>query len=425
MAISALRAAFTLLFLSLPVWAVNLDQAVQSTLEKNELVGQSRSQVKQAEEAVDQIRGNILPNLSLNATYLRQPRLSDPVAAGFFPEEQTTTNLTLTQPIFRGLREFSALDRQKDLRTAQKQTHLVQMMDLYQQTAQSYLDVLALEQDIRNLEAQQKIYKERVRDLQGRARRGQSSSAEALQAQSTAAALDAEYQIQSSRLRSTRENFALLTGLPASTKLTDLPENEINGKIKPLEEYLSRLEDRPDLKASKSMTAAADEEVSIAKGAHWPTVDLTGNYYFTRPEGFSEDLDWDIQIRATLPLFEGGVTQSTVRMAVLQRSEKDLAMTQTRRKAEAEIRSLHDALRTRVDQLKALKLASDLAEKNYQLLQRDSRRGLARSLDVQLGLTEYRLAKRNYDQARYQARLDHIRLDLASAQIPAVLNKEM
>ncbi|MCM2352413.1 MAG: TolC family protein [Pseudobdellovibrio sp.] len=425
MAISALRAAFTLLFLSLPVWAVNLDQAVQSTLEKNALVGQSRSQVQQAEEAVDQIRGNILPNLSLNATYLRQPRLSDPVAAGFFPEEQMTTNLTLTQPIFRGLREFSALDRQKELRTAQKQTHLVQMMDLYQQTAQSYLAVLALEQDLRNLQAQQKIYKERVRDLQGRARRGQSSSAEALQAQSTAAALDAEYQLQSSRLRSARENFVLLTGLPAGTKLTDLPENEINGKVKPLEDYLSRIENRPDLKASKSVAEAADEDVSIAKGAHWPTVDLTGNYYFTRPEGFSEDLDWDIQIRATLPLFEGGVAQSKVRMAVLQRSEKDLAMTQARRKAEAEIRSLHDALRTRVDQLKALKLASDLAEKNYKLLQRDSRRGLARSLDVQLGLTEYRLAKRNYDQARYQARLDHIRLDLASAQIPAVLNKEM
>lgn len=356
---------------------------------------------------------------------MRQPRLSDPVAAGFFPEEQMTTNLTLTQPIFRGLREFSALDRQKDLRTAQKQTHLVQMMDLYQQTAQSYLAVLALEQDLRNLQAQQKIYKDRVRDLQGRARRGQSSSAEALQAQSTAAALDAEYQLQSSRLRSARENFVLLTGLPAGTKLTDLPENEINGKVNPLEDYLSRIENRPDLKASKSVAEAADEDVSIAKGAHWPTVDLTGNYYFTRPEGFSEDLDWDIQIRATLPLFEGGVAQSKVRMAVLQRSEKDLAMTQARRKAEAEIRSLHDALRTRVDQLKALKLASDLAEKNYKLLQRDSRRGLARSLDVQLGLTEYRLAKRNYDQARYQARLDHIRLDLASAQIPAVLNKEM
>ncbi len=416
---------FIVLLLSVPSWAISLDEAVQSSLQKNEFVSQSRSQVKQSEEAVDQIRGNIFPTISLNASYLRQPRLADPIAAAIFPEEQTTTNIELTQPLFRGFREFAALDRQKDLRSAQKNTHLVQMMDIYQQVAASYLDVLSLQQDIRNLEAQQKIYKDRVRDLQGRARRGESSSTETLTAQSTAAALDAEYQIQNSRLRAARENFSLLTGLPAETEVTDLPENETRQLLKPLEDYLSRIEDRPDMKASKMMASAADEEVSIAKGAHWPTIDLTGNYYFTRPEGFSEDLDWDVQLRATLPLFEGGVTQSKVRMAVLQRSEKDLAANQMRRKAEAEIKSLFDALRMRVDQLKALKLASDLSEKNYQLLLRDSRRGLARSLDVQMGLTEYRLAKRNYDQARYQARLERIRLDLASAQIPSILSKEM
>ncbi len=416
---------FIVLLLSVPSWAISLDEAVQSSLQKNEFVSQSRSQVKQSEEAVDQIRGNIFPTISLNATYLRQPRLADPIAAAIFPEEQTTTNIELTQPLFRGFREFAALDRQKDLRSAQKNTHLVQMIDIYQQVAASYLDVLSLQQDIRNLEAQQKIYKDRVRDLQGRARRGESSSTETLTAQSTAATLDAEYQIQNSRLRAARENFSLLTGLPAETEVTDLPENETKQSLKSLEDYLGRIEDRPDMKASKMMASAADEEVSIAKGAHWPTIDLTGNYYFTRPEGFSEDLDWDVQLRATLPLFEGGVTQSKVRMAVLQRSEKDLAANQMRRKAEAEIKSLFDALRMRVDQLKALKLASDLSEKNYQLLLRDSRRGLARSLDVQMGLTEYRLAKRNYDQARYQTRLERIRLDLASAQIPSILSKEM
>jgi outer membrane protein TolC len=106
-------------------------------------------------------------------------------------------------------------------------------------------------------------------------------------------------------------------------------------------------------------------------------------------------------------------------------SEKDLLLNQTRRKAEAEIKSLYDSLKMRVDQLKALKLASDLSEKNYQTLLRDSHRGLARSLDVQIGLTEYRNAKRNYDQARYQARLERIKLELASAQIPPVLSKEM
>lgn len=412
-------------FVVVQVSAVTLEHAVQSAIEKNETVAQSWSQLKQSEEYVRQIRGNIFPNLSLEGTYMRQPKLSDPIAANFFPEEQTTTNLKLTQPLFRGLREFSALDRQKYLTASQKQSYLLQTMEVYQQVSASYLEILSLQQDVRNIEAQQKIYKDRVRDLLNRANRGESSSTEALTAQSTAAALDADFQIQSSKLRTARENFAVLTGLDSNTELTDFPENETSEALKPLSEYVARVEERPDLKISRSVAAAAREDASIAKGAHWPTIDFEGNYYFTRPKGFSEDLDWDVQVRATLPIFEGGITQSKVRLASLQVGEKDSALNQTRRKAEAEVRALHDSLNMRVNQLKALKLASDLAEKNYQTLLRDSKRGLARSLDVQIGLTEYRNSKRNYDQARYQARLERIRLDLASGQIPTVINKEM
>ncbi|MCC2680054.1 MAG: hypothetical protein K0R29_2630 [Pseudobdellovibrio sp.] len=407
------------------VFAVTLEQAVQSAVEKNESIAQSWSQLQQSEEYVRQIRGNIFPTLTLEGSYLRQPKLSDPIAANFFPEEQTTTNLKLKQPLFRGLREFNALDRQKFLTAAEKQTYLWKTMDIYQQVSASYLEILSLQQDVRNIESQQKIYRDRVRDLQGRARRGESSSTEALTAQSTAAALDADFQIQSSRLRSARENFAVLTGLDAGSELTDFPENETSEPLKPLADYIARVEERPDMQISKSAAAAAREDVSIAKGAHWPTVDFEGNYYLSRPKGFSEDLDWDVQLRATLPLFEGGTTQSKVRLASLQSGEKDLVVNQTRRKAEAEVKALHDSLSMRVNQLKALKLASDLSEKNYQTLLRESRRGLSRSLDVQLGLTEYRNSKRNYDQARYQARLDRIRLELAAGHIPTVINKEM
>ncbi|MGZ5279847.1 MAG: TolC family protein, partial [Pseudobdellovibrionaceae bacterium] len=82
------------LFFALPVWAVNLDQAVQSTLQKNETVGQSRQQLKQAEEQKQQAKSAIYPNLSLNGTYLVQPESTDSIAAELFPQYQTTANLT-------------------------------------------------------------------------------------------------------------------------------------------------------------------------------------------------------------------------------------------------------------------------------------------------------------------------------------------
>lgn len=413
-----------LLFLAIPAGAVSLEEAVQSTLQKNEAVGQSREQLRQSRELVSQAKGSILPTVSLNGTYLIQPKPTDPLVAQFFPEHQKTASVSLTQPLFRGFREFAGLRRQDNYYEAQKQIHIAQMIQLYQDVAQSYMDVLALEQDIRNIEAQQKIYQTRVRDLQGRARRGESSSTEALTAQSTAAALDAEYQIQNSKLIAARENFSLLTGLPLNTALNELTDADKVEALKPLEAYLSRVEERPDVKQQKQQAEAADEDVSIARGAHWPTADVTGNYYFVRPEGLAEDIRWDVQFRVSFPIFEGGVRQSQVRAASSKKGEMNLALNQARRKAQAEIKSLYESIRMRTDQLKFLKLSSELAEKNYQFLLRDSRRGLVRSIDVQLGLTEYRFAKRTYDQARFASRLEKIRLDLAAAYIPTILTKE-
>lgn len=412
------------LFLSQSAHAIGLDQAVQSSLQKNEVVGQSKEQVVQVEELKKQATGAVLPTIALEGSYLVQPEVSDPVAAEFFPDRQTTANVSLNQPLFRGLREFAAIRRQNNLVAAQKQTLQLEMMALYQKVADSYMDVLSLEQDIRNIEAQRTIYQDRVKDLQARSRRGESSANEAFQAQSTSAALDADLQIQSGKLKTARENFAFLTGLPVDTKLDDIPENAVM-TLSPLADYLAKVEDRPDVKVKMQQTEASDEEVSFAKGAHWPTLDLTANYYLIRPEGFTEDLKWDVLLKMKLPLYEGGATQSKVREAASKRAGANLALNEARRKAEAEIKSLHESLRLRADQIKYLKLSAELAEKNYKFLLRDSRRGLARSTDVQVGLTEYRGQKRAYDAARYQAQLERIRLDLASANIPSILTKEL
>lgn len=411
-------------FLSHSAHAIGLDQAVQSSLQKNEVVGQSKEQVVQVEEIKKQATGAVLPTLALEGSYLVQPQVSDPTAAAFFPERQTTANVSLNQPLFRGFREFAAIRRQDNLVSAQKQTLMMEVMGLYQRVADSYMEVLSLEQDIRNIEAQRSIYQDRVKDLQARSRRGESSGNEAFQAQSTSAALDADLQIQSGRLKTARENFALLTGLPVDTKLDDVPENA-NLNVAPLADYLAKIEDRPDVKVKIQQTEASDEEVSFSKGAHWPTLDLTANYYLVRPDGYTKDLKWDVLLKMKLPLYEGGTTQSRVREAASKRAGANLALSEVRRKAEAEIKSLHESLRLRADQIKYLKLSAELAEKNYKFLLRDSRRGLARSTDVQLGLTEYRGQKRAYDAARYQAQLERIRLDLASANIPSILTKEL
>ncbi|AGH94547.1 TolC family protein [Pseudobdellovibrio exovorus] len=405
--------------------ALTLEETLQSAFQKNETVAQSRQQVVQVEEQISQAKGLVYPSLSLEGSHLIQPKPSDPVAAQFFPERQTTVNFALVQPLFRGGREFAAIRQRNNLLEAQKQAQTQNLIKVYVDVSSAYLDVLAAEQDLKNLNEQREIYADRVKKLQTRSRRGESSATEVLTAQSTAAALDAEAQLVQSRLTSARENLAVLSGVPVDAPLVDKQGETTDIKLRPLEDYLARIEESPEVKSVKEQLEASDEEVSIAKGGHWPTADLLGNYYLERPDGFTKDLKWDIQFKVSIPLFEGGLRSAQVREAVSKKSVADLELARLRRSKEAEMRSLYQNVRLRADQLSALKKSAELAEKNYKTVLRDSHYGLSRNIDVQMALTDYRSIRRTYDQTRFQARLDLIKLESSALYLPAVVTKEM
>ena len=407
---------FFLLF-SAAASAVTLDEAYRAALSKSEVVGQSREQVVQAEERVSQLRGGLFPTLALNALHTIQPEPADPVARSFSPAHQTTVNLGLTQPLFRGLREFAGLRQQRHLESAARAGESQSASRLYLDVAQTYLNVLSLEQDLKNLAEQSALYDERVAELGGRVQRGESAASEVLSAQSTQASVAAERRLVQGQLEAAREVFAFLTGLPATTELVDPDVLSAQGALRPLDDYLARVEERPDVKVADERRRAAEESVSVAWGAHLPTVDLVANYYFVRP-GFLKDLKWDVGFKATLPLWEGGATQARVREALSRKNEATLEHERLRRVASQEIRSLHQRLRARLEHLEKLKRSVELAEKNSVILRRDYRRGLSRNIDVQIALSEARVSRRSHDQAHFAAQLELLQLRAAAFQLP-------
>jgi outer membrane protein len=406
------------LFFSLNGHAATLDEAFRSALQKNEVVLQSREKVVQAEEQVNIAKSAPYPTLSFEYDHMYQDLPTSPFARQFTPENQVTSNFRLKQPLFKGFREWAALRQRKDLLNAGKEERVQTMLVLYENVASAYLNVLALEQDLKNLNELAEIYGARVKELRGRARRGESASHEVLTIQSNEAVVLSDISLVSANLRSARENLNFLTGLPADVPVTDRDEKTL--ALKPLGEYLGRLEERPDVKAARERLAAAQEEVSFSKGAHWPSLDLTGNYYLQRP-GFFSDIDWDLQLHLSFPLFEGGLRLAETRESSSREREATLELAKIRRSAESQIRALHENLKLREGQLKALQNSTELSQKTYQALQREYRRGLTRNVDVQMALTNYGLSRRTFDQARYAARLDRIKLESAAVILPPSL----
>ncbi len=394
--------------------ALTLDDYFAHALERSEVVATQSELIRQAEERYQQANATLRPTLSGVASYTWQDSGARDASAN--PTRQPNARLTATQPLFRGFREFATMRQTQALVGAQGEDYRNARTQLFKDVAQNFYDVLALEQDLKNLDEQINQNLLREKELRDRVRIGRSRSGETLTVQATVSTLRAQVEQLQAQLSAAREAFAFLSGLPAATPLRDteaLPAN-----LETLEVYLARLELRPDVKAAQQRLTAAQENVTVSRGAYQPSLDLNANRYLERA-GSLENVDWDVQLALTIPLYAGGSLQSRVREAVSQSTQAELGASQVRRQAEQEIRSVYQSVVLDRSQLDALEKATEAARKNYEVQRRDYRFGLVTNLEVLQALTAFQENLRALDRARYTAKLNYLRLEAAAVRRPA------
>jgi outer membrane protein len=391
-----------------------LDECFQAAIATNEVIASHGQQVIQAKEIVAQARGSILPNISGYGTFAFSQAPSDPVAQSFYPTYQPNVRLAVTQPVFRGLREFAALRRANQIAEMEGHNKEMALIQLYNDVAFNFFALLAYEQELSNLKTQLQLYDERISELNQRQLTGQSSSSEVLTARATQALVQADYKQVNRNRNATWEVFSFLTGLaPGVTLRYELPRT--NPKVKPISYYIESLQSRPDIQAAKEGFQAANESVTIARGAHLPSVDFQGNYYLVRPVGVFSEIRWDFQLTLSIPIFAGGIIQAQVRQAESQRVQADLALSRTVRLAEQAVRTLYENYELDSDQLISLETSTELNEKNYQALKSDYSKGLTRNLDVLVALTQLQESRRALNRVRWNTQATWQSLQVLSA----------
>ncbi|MBI3778274.1 MAG: TolC family protein [Gammaproteobacteria bacterium] len=397
--------------------ALTLDEYFAAALKRSEVVATQSELIRQAEERYKQADAALYPTVNGVASYTRQ----DPVPAGetstsTSPNRQSLAKLTATQPLFRGFREFAALRQTKALLSAQNQDYLNARAQLFKDVTQNFYTVLSIEQDLKNLDEEINQNLDREKELNSRVRIGRSRIGEVLSVQSTISTLRAQVEQLQGQLGTVREAFAFLSGLVATTPLRDteaLPAN-----LEPLNDYLVRLEQRPDVIASRQRLSAAQENTKVARGAHLPSLDLNANRYLERT-GNLKDSSWDVGVALTVPIYAGGLLQSRVSEAVSQSTQAELSASQVSREAEQEIRTVYQNVVFDRSQLEALEKATDSARKNYEAQRRDYRLGLVTNLDVLQALTAFQQNQLTLDRARYTLKLDYLKLQAAAVRRPA------
>lgn len=390
------------------VGAIDLQGIYEQALSASETLKIQEQTLIQRREDLSQARGSLLPSVRYSYRWFTQDvPPGNSTFSSLRQEDQYTSQLNFTQPLFRGMAEYAALDATDLNYEAAKFAYKSEKLDLYESVASLFYQYLKAEAEIKNLSELLKNIKDRVGELGRRSRIGRSDTADLLSARSQATLAETELMLAQTSLNSAREN--LLVAVP-NLEFTDLKDKLSLPKELPLlKEFLDKIETRPDIKQAQLLEESAGEQVGIARAGHFPSLDLEGNYYFIRP-GVLQDVEWDIGLVLSFPLFEGGRVNSAVRKAASVKVQQELAFERLKRQAEADIKVLYEYYRTQKQRLNLLETTIKLSRDNYQSQQRNYRQGLRSYLEVIQFEREYWDIQRTLDNTLYETKLAWVRL---------------
>ncbi len=400
---------------------VTLRQCYDWALTRSEQLKIRAEDLEQSRQNARSAKAGIYPRLDWEFVQTWQDpagvrRLEAQGFSGFVQKSQAESWLALRQPLFSGLKEFSAFSgfmRASD----RDQLHLERAKrELFEQVAVVYYTVLEREVETRNSAEGLTLAQDRVKDLRDFLRLGKARSSEIYTADAHAAALRAALRRSRAQAASSREELSFLTGQDLRARPLD-DANEETYKMISLDDFLVQGGRRTDVQALRQNVAASQSRVRYEKGSYWPSLDLLGRY-FTQRANFMKEIDWDVALSLEVPIFRGGRTRADVSRATAASRQAQLALDELIRRVAYQVRRLHGEFTSALEESHALEESATSARKSYEALREEYKLGLVTNLDVLQALDLLLSQRRARDAARLDVSRLYVQLGVATETLP-------
>lgn len=392
-----------------------LQEAYDAALRTNENIKIAEEGVVQAYSRVDQARTYIFPRLTANAGNTWYNKTLPPEGDDFLfqPLEQFHAGLVLTQPLYTGGRTLAAFRTARTLLEASRKQLTTSQLDMLIHVAEAYFEVLKagklvdVSKDFLSRIEQYKKVTERVAST----RRTKANISDLLRAKTLVSQAAISVMTAQDRLRIARQKLSLLTRLPENAVVEEPREQE-----QP-RENLDRLktlalENRDDYAGARLSRKAAEENVTIVKGAHHPQIYAEGGvrYQDSHPTLLTDDTIYYGGIRLQIPIFEGGLMKAEVSEARSKLRQAEYAAELLRRNIETDVYEVYVNLETVTSVLESAKLQYADAKENFDAVTDLFADGLVSSLTVIDAQQALYFAEREFVVAAYDKQVAILRL---------------
>lgn len=406
------------LILALPgaASAETLEDALALAYRTNPTIRAERARLRATEELKAQAWANALPQISAGAAYSKSTdtqtinaAVFDPNASGTaereFDLETKSVQVQGEQPLFTGLRNLNAI-RQARARVRAGGAQLAAVeQDVLQRVATAYFDVV---RDMANYQSNLNNVEVLIRqqaEAELRFEVGEVTRTDVAQADARLAQARAQLAAAQAQLAVSRAFYAELVGGLPGTLDPDPPLPEVPESLDEAVELARAY--APSVIAAREQAEAARRQVAIAKGAFSPTISANASYqYADEPSTFVlQDESYSYGLRASMPIFLGGLNLSRVREARALHDSALETVAQSERAAERATAAAFEQLvaaRQTIVSAKAQVAANELALTG---VRREAQLGVRTTLDVLDAEQEYLNARVALANARRNERV--------------------
>ncbi len=380
--------------------SLTIDEALQLGLQNNRGLHISAARSAGAEAKASEIGASRLPTLSLQAGYTR---LSDippfAVTVPFFPSPVTisptvlntySTKLTITQPLFTGLRLERSAEAAGAAAAASESDYQNDRIDLLYSIRSSYWNLYRAREVRRVIDENVGQIQAHLTDVKNMMNQGLATTNDVLKVQVQLSSTRLSQIDATNNVASATMALNLLLGLPVETSTevtsTIVPDTTVVGSFDRLAHQ--PVDGRPDVKAAEGRRDAAEASVGAARGAWYPQISLIGDYNYARPnprilptKDEFEDT-WDVGVVASFTLWNWGSTGDQTEQAQASYNQAKEAYEQTREAARMDVSQSYLSLVQARDKIGVAEQGVEQAEDNYRITKNKFESGTATNTDL-------------------------------------------
>lgn len=395
---------------------LTLGDAYRLALRNNETFRITDEVVTRARLAYDKALALLLPTLRIEGNYTffdTEIALDFGARKVILQQKNTLGGLgTFTMSLFDARALPGLRQTKKSARVVEENAAFTQQ-DLLYEVARAYLGVLASQRLVEVNRHTLKVAEEHLRDAAAQAKAGTTLRL---------AVTRAEIEVVKARREMTRaENsqeaawvaLSYLLGQPVRGRLVrpaapTMPSSSVQGLVAEAQRS------RRDLRAARSEIASAQQGISVAQGAYYPSLGLVASSRATQNTGFADRI-LNSQTLFTLgwTIFDGGTRYAELKEKHSFLREATLKHAQLTRNIEREVRAAILELRTAEASLLTSRRELELARENHGMVMARFRAGLATTIEAVDAATQ--LANAEVGVLREELAVDTVRVNLLRA----------